>query len=117
MVGNDAPSRVQITVSRLRVQNTETPQSVALKTTASLLMPSLHLRPHTPHIRAVTPPTPHAMVRRSASHKYNLSHDMIAETVNQANHCFSSLMNTSTKTQKRSSTMSRSSSCLKWQMQ
>jgi hypothetical protein len=29
------------------------------------------------------------MVRRSASQKYNLSQDMIAETINQANHCFS----------------------------
>jgi hypothetical protein len=37
----------------------------------------------------VTPPTPHVMVRRSASQKYNLSQDMIAETINQANHCFS----------------------------
>jgi hypothetical protein len=29
------------------------------------------------------------MVRRSASQKYNLSQDMIAETINHANHCFS----------------------------
>jgi hypothetical protein len=29
------------------------------------------------------------MVRRSAGQKYNLSQDMIAETINQANHCFS----------------------------
>jgi hypothetical protein len=29
------------------------------------------------------------MVRRSAGPKYNLSQDMIAETINQANHCFS----------------------------
>jgi hypothetical protein len=29
------------------------------------------------------------MARRSASQKYNLSQDMIAETINQANHCFS----------------------------
>jgi hypothetical protein len=29
------------------------------------------------------------MVRRSASQKYNLSQDMIAETINQANHFFS----------------------------
>jgi hypothetical protein len=29
------------------------------------------------------------MVRRSAGQKYNLSQDMIAETVHQANHCFS----------------------------
>jgi hypothetical protein len=29
------------------------------------------------------------MVRRRAGQKYNLSQDMIAETINQANHCFS----------------------------
>jgi hypothetical protein len=29
------------------------------------------------------------MVRRSAGQQYNLSQDMIAETINQANHCFS----------------------------
>jgi hypothetical protein len=37
----------------------------------------------------VTPPTPHVMVRRSTGQQYNLSQDMIAETINQANHCFS----------------------------
>jgi hypothetical protein len=29
------------------------------------------------------------MVRRSAGQKYNVSQDMIAETINQANYCFS----------------------------
>jgi hypothetical protein len=29
------------------------------------------------------------MVRRSAGQKYNLSQDMMAETINQANQCFS----------------------------
>jgi hypothetical protein len=29
------------------------------------------------------------MVRRSTSQKTNLSQDMIAETINEANHCFS----------------------------
>jgi hypothetical protein len=29
------------------------------------------------------------MVRRSAGQQHNLSQDMIAETINQANHCFS----------------------------
>jgi hypothetical protein len=37
----------------------------------------------------VTPHTPHAMVRRSATQQYNLSHDLMAEALNQANHCFS----------------------------
>jgi hypothetical protein len=41
------------------------------------------------------------MVRRSASHKYNLSQDMIAETVHEANHCFSFPTSPSTKTQKK----------------
>jgi hypothetical protein len=42
----------------------------------------------TPAIRAVTPQTPHVMVRRSARQQYNLSQDMIAETISHANHCF-----------------------------
>jgi hypothetical protein len=33
------------------------------------------------------------MVRRSAGQQYNLSQDMIAETINQDNHCFSILTN------------------------
>jgi hypothetical protein len=99
-VGNDAPRRVQITVSPPRVQNTATPQRVAQKTTSSLLMPNSHRRPHTPHRRAVTPPTPHAMVRQSASQKYNLSQDMIAETVHHAKHCLYFTTSPSTKTQK-----------------
>jgi hypothetical protein len=37
----------------------------------------------------ITPPTPHGMVRRSAGQQYSLSQDMIAKTINQANHCFS----------------------------
>jgi hypothetical protein len=41
------------------------------------------------------------MVRRSASQKYNLSQDMIAETINQANHCFSFTMTPSNKTQNK----------------
>jgi hypothetical protein len=83
------------------VQKTATPQRLAQQTTSSLLTPNSHRRPHTPHIRAVTPPTPHVMVRRSASQKYNLSQDMIAETINQANHCFSFPTSPSTKIQKK----------------
>jgi hypothetical protein len=62
-VGNDAPPRVQNTVSPTRVQNTATQHRVAQQTTSSLLTPNSHRRPHTPHRRAVTPPTPHVMVR------------------------------------------------------
>jgi hypothetical protein len=88
-VGNDAPPRVQITVSPPRVQNTATPQRVAHQTTTTILMPNSHRRTHTTPIRAVTPPTPHAMVRRSAVQQHSLSQDMIAETVHKANRCFS----------------------------
>jgi hypothetical protein len=100
-VGNDAPPRVQITVSPPKVKNTTPQQRVSQQTTSSLLMPNSHRRPHTPHRRAVTPPSPHVMVRRSTSQKYNLSQDMIAETINQANRCFSFPTNPSTKTQKK----------------
>jgi hypothetical protein len=88
-VRNFAPTRVQNTVSPPRVQNTAIQQIVPQQTTSSHLTPNSHRRQHTPHGRVVTPPTPHVMVRRSASQKYNLSQDMIAETINQANHCFS----------------------------
>jgi hypothetical protein len=100
-VGHDAPPRVQNIVSPPRVQNTATQQRVTQQTTSSHLTPNSHRRPHTPHRRAVTPPTPHVMVRRSASQKYNLSQDMIAETINQANHCFSFPTTPSNKTQKK----------------
>jgi hypothetical protein len=70
------------------VQNTATQQRVTHQTTSSHLTPNSHRRQHTPHRRAVTPPTPHVTVRRSAGQNYNLSQDMIAETINQANHCF-----------------------------
>jgi hypothetical protein len=74
---------------------------VAQQTTPSLLTPNSHRTPHTPHRRAVTPPTPQVMVRRSASQKYNFSQEMIAETINQAKHCLSFPTNHSTKTQKK----------------
>jgi hypothetical protein len=41
----------------------------------------------------VTPKTPHGMVRRSAR-QHNLSQDTMAETLAQANHCFSISANT-----------------------
>jgi hypothetical protein len=41
------------------------------------------------------------MVRRSAGQKYNLSQDMIAEKVHQANHCFSFPTSPRAKTQKK----------------
>jgi hypothetical protein len=102
-------------VSPPRVQNTATQQRVAQQTTSSRLTTNSHRRTHTPHIRVITPPTPHVMVRCSTRQKTNLSQDMIAETINQANHCF--YFQTTPKLTKKLSTMSRSSSCPKWQMQ
>jgi hypothetical protein len=88
-VENVAPPRVQNTVSPPRVQNTAAQQRLTDQTTSSHLTPNSHRRQHTPHRRAVTPPAPHVMVRRSAGQQHNLSQDMIPETINQANHCFS----------------------------
>jgi hypothetical protein len=100
-VGNDAPPRVQNTVSPPTVKNTATPHRVTQQTTSSHLTPNSHHKAHTPHRRAVTPPTPYFMVRRSASQKYNFSQDMIAETINQANHCFSFPTTPGNKSQKK----------------
>jgi hypothetical protein len=72
-----------------RVANTTAQQIPPQPTTSSHLTPNSHRRQHTPPRRAITPPTQHGMVRRSAGQKYNLSQDMIAETINQENHCFS----------------------------
>jgi hypothetical protein len=88
-VGKVAPPRVQNKVSPPRVQRTALHQSLPQQTTSSHMTPNSHRRQHTPHRRAVTPSTPHVMVRHSARQKYNLSQDMIAETINQANHYFS----------------------------
>jgi hypothetical protein len=71
------------------VENTTEQQLPTQPTISSHLTQNYHHRQHTQHRRAVTPPTPHVMVRRSAGQQYNLSQDMIAETINQANHCFS----------------------------
>jgi hypothetical protein len=87
-VENIAPLRVQNTVSPLRVENTTAQQRPTQRTISSHLTPISHRRQHTPHRRAVTPPIPHVMVRRSAGQQHNLSQYMIAETINQANHCF-----------------------------
>jgi hypothetical protein len=88
MVENVAPPRVQNTVSPPRVQNTAAQQRLTQQTISSHLTPKLHRRQHTPRRRVVTPPTTNVMARRSAGQQYNLSQDMIAETINQANHCF-----------------------------
>jgi hypothetical protein len=86
---NAAPPRVQNTVSPLRVANTTTQQMSPQPNISYHLTPNSHCRQRTPARRAVTPPTPHVMVRRSAGQQHNVSQDMIAETISQENHCFS----------------------------
>jgi hypothetical protein len=65
-VENVAPPRVQNTVSPQRVENTTEQQRPTQQPISSHLTPNSHRRQHTSHRRAVTPPTPHVMVRRSA---------------------------------------------------
>jgi hypothetical protein len=88
-VENATPPRVQTTVSPPRVGNTTAQQMSPQPNTSSHSTPNSHRRQKTPARRAVTPHTPHVMVRRSAGQQHNLSQDMIAETISQANHCFS----------------------------
>jgi hypothetical protein len=84
-----APPRVQTTVSPPRVANTTAQQMSPHPNTSAHSTPNSHRRQKTPAIRAVTPQTPHVMVRRSSRQQHNLSQDMIAETISQANHCLS----------------------------
>jgi hypothetical protein len=74
---------------------------VAKQTTTAILTPNSHRRTHTTPRRAVAPPTPHAMVRRSSLQQHNLLQDMIAETVHQVNHCFSFLTSPRAKTNEK----------------
>jgi hypothetical protein len=88
-VKNAAPPRVQNTVSSPRVANTTAQQIPPHPTTSSHSTPNSRHSQQTPARRAVIRPTPHVMVRRSAGQQHNLSQDMIAETISQANHCIS----------------------------
>jgi hypothetical protein len=87
-VENAAPTRVQTTVSPLRVANTTTQQMSPQPNTSAHSTPNSHRRQKTPARRAVTPQTPHVMVRHSARRQHILSQDMMAEKISQANHCF-----------------------------
>jgi hypothetical protein len=87
-IENNAPQRVQTTVSPPRVASTDPEQMSHQHILPSQSTPNSHRRQHTPVRRIVTPQTPHVMVLRSARQQ-NLSQDMMAETINQANHCFS----------------------------
>jgi hypothetical protein len=84
-----APQRVQTTVSPPRVTGTDVEQISLQPNTSSQSTPNSHRRQKTPARHIVTPKTPHVVVRRSARQQHNLSQDTMAETINQANHCFS----------------------------
>jgi hypothetical protein len=84
----DAPPRVQISVSPLRVIHGATPYRVTQPDVTNIMTPNSHRRSSPTPARAVTPNIPHSMVRRSV-HQQNLSNDMLAETVQQANNVFS----------------------------
>jgi hypothetical protein len=85
---NDAPPRVQIAVSPLRLINGATPSRLIQPTVTSITTPNSHRRLSPLPARAVIPNKLHALIRRSA-HQQNLTNDMLAETIQQANHIFS----------------------------
>jgi hypothetical protein len=88
-VENAAPQRVQTTVSPPRVANTTAQQMSPHPNTTAYSTPNFYRRQKTCARHVVTPHTPHFMVRRSARQQHNLSQDMRAETISQANHFFS----------------------------
>jgi hypothetical protein len=86
---NNAPPRVRTHVSPPRVPNTTAQNLSPCHNKPPDLIQNSHQWQKTPLIRILTPHTPHAMVRRSSTQQYNLSYDLMAEALNQANHCFS----------------------------
>jgi hypothetical protein len=74
-VDNDTPLRVQIKVSPPRVMNEGTAPKVMQPTVTHITTPNSHRRLSSTPCRAVTPTTPHSMIRRSA-HQQNLSNDI-----------------------------------------
>jgi hypothetical protein len=88
-VDNNAPPRVRTHVSPLMVPNTAAQHMSPQHNIPTHSTPNSYRRQNTPLIRAVTLQTPHVMVQRSARQQYNLSQDVMAEAINQANHCFS----------------------------
>jgi hypothetical protein len=84
----DAPRRVQIEVSPLRVVNGTTPARAVQPADITSMTPNLHWRSSTTPTRAVTPNTRHTMIRCSTQQQ-KLTNDMLAETIQQANHVFS----------------------------
>jgi hypothetical protein len=68
-IGNNAPQRVQTTVSPPRVAGTDPSQIALQPISPSQSTPNSHRRQKTPVRRIFTPQTPHDMVRRSARQK------------------------------------------------
>jgi hypothetical protein len=114
-IENTAPQRVQTKVSPPRVAGTDAEQISLQTISSSQSTPNSHQRQNTPARRIVTPQTPHVMVRRSAR-QHDVSQDMMAETINHANHCFAILAQPKTQYKKQAKTL-RSSYYQKWQMQ
>jgi hypothetical protein len=79
---------VKIAVSPPRVINGAAPARVIQPTVTTITTQNSHRRLSPTSARAVTPNTPHAMIRRSSNQK-NLTNYMLAETIQQANHLFS----------------------------
>jgi hypothetical protein len=87
-VENTAPQRVQATVSPPRLAGTDAEQISLQPNTSLKSAPNSRRKQKTPARIIVTPQAPHVMVRRSVRQQHNLSQDMMAETINQAIHCF-----------------------------
>jgi hypothetical protein len=85
---NSAPQRAQTKASPPRVAGQAPRQTSLQHNMTSQSTPNSNCTQHTPRRRVVTPQTPHGMVRWSARQQ-NVSQDMMAETLSQANHCFS----------------------------
>jgi hypothetical protein len=79
---------VQIAVSPQRVENGTTPSRAVQPNVITSTTPNSHRRYSTAPARAVTPNTPHAMIKRS-THQQNLTNDMLPETIQQTKHAFS----------------------------
>jgi hypothetical protein len=82
-----SPQRVDITESPHKEHMPALAPRVVVPTSSNQMKPNSHRRLQTTPHMFVTPITPHHMNRRSAG-PLNLSHAMLDETVQQANHIF-----------------------------
>jgi hypothetical protein len=112
----DASQRVKIAVSPTRVVNGTTPARAVHPTAITSTTPHTHWRLSTAPARAVTPNTPHDMIRRSA-HQKHLTNDIFAETIQHTNHVFHPQQGQQSGHQHIRQRIHQSSSCLKWLMQ